>query len=425
MSGTPTLPAASGGSSSDHEPRGEGGSGPAEALDVLEPSAIHRPGHGPTGEAGPAPGPLAEPHQAPPPAPPPKPLVFSIGQIAGLSPRRKRRDGGEVPGADVDLIDGLDLPTWDVVAGWLQASTSVSTRQTRLQVMAAFLRWLRTLTPPVPLLKVTEDHLVAYREAAASGALTVGVRKPGEPLGPATVAKQRHNLSSFFGYARRRRVIAYNPAADVDVPPVSTEGSTRAFTPVQHRQLRAGVAELAATGRLAQAAAIALLDDVGGRVGMLAGLRAGDIRTVTESDGSRHTVVRFRNKGGEYVQLPIPGADTIALLQRLRQGRHAGDLLFTRSDGRPIDRWWVTAALKAAAAAGQMPTEEGEKAHPHRIRATVITELLDGGAPPEQVQEAAQHKSISTTFRYKDRNKRLSGHVLYRGTRDSQATGDE
>ncbi|MFF4197901.1 tyrosine-type recombinase/integrase [Nonomuraea sp. NPDC001831] len=409
MSGTPILPA---------------GSGPAEAQDVLEPTAVHRPGHNPSSESAPAPGPLAEAHQAPAPAPPPEPLVFSIGAIAGLSPRRERGDRGEVPGADVDLIDGLDRPTWNVVAGWLQHSTSVSTRHTRLQVLAAFLRWLRTLTPPVALLDVTEDHLIAYRDAAATGALTVGVRKPGKALGPATVAKQRHNLSSFYGYARRRKVIAYNPTADVDAPPVSTEGSTRAFTPVQHRHMRAGVAKLAATGQLAQAAAIALLDDVGGRVGLLAGLTVGDIRTVTESDGSRHTVVRFRNKGGKYAQLPIPDADTIAMLQQLRQGKHADDLLFTREDGWPIDRWWVTAALKAAAAAGQMPTEEGEKAHPHRIRATVITELLDGGAPPEQVQQAVQHKSISTTFRYKGRNKRLSGHVLYRGTRDSEATGD-
>ncbi|MGW4412736.1 hypothetical protein ACWEJ6_52740 [Nonomuraea sp. NPDC004702] len=50
------------------------------------------------------------------------------------------------------------------MAGWLQHSTSVSTRQTRLQVLAAFLRWLGTLTPPVALLEVTEDHLIAYRD---------------------------------------------------------------------------------------------------------------------------------------------------------------------------------------------------------------------------------------------------------------------
>ncbi|NUP22305.1 MAG: hypothetical protein HOZ81_40835 [Streptomyces sp.] len=199
MSGTPILPAGPG-DPSPYPSSGSGsGYGRAGAQDVLEPTAVHRPGHNPAGDTGPAPGPLAEAHQAPPPSPPPEPLVFSIGKIAGLSPRRERGDGGEVPGADVDLLDGLDRPSWNVVAGWLQNSTSVSTQQTRLQVLAAFLRWLRTLTPPVALLKVTEDHLIAYREAAATGALTVGVRKPGKALGPATVNKQRHNLSSFYG----------------------------------------------------------------------------------------------------------------------------------------------------------------------------------------------------------------------------------
>lgn len=43
--------------------------------------------------------------------PPPRPLVDSVGDIAGLRPRRHAHDGGEVPSADVDLIDDYRVPT--------------------------------------------------------------------------------------------------------------------------------------------------------------------------------------------------------------------------------------------------------------------------------------------------------------------------
>jgi site-specific recombinase XerD len=56
------------------------------------------------------------------------------------------------------------------------------------------------------------------------------------------------------------------------------------------------------------------------------------------------------------------------------------------------------------------------------LRATTITELLDAGARPEEVQAAAQHASIETTFRYKGRNKSLIGHVLYRRQEGSESS---
>ena len=376
--------------------------------DLLLPSAIIRPGEPPRSETA-----SEHPIAARPDAALPAPLVSSIGDIAGLRPKRGRRDGGEVPGADVDLVDALDRRTWNVVAAWLQDSPLASTRQTRLQVLTAFLRWLETLNPAVQLLEVTEDHLIAYRDAAGNGLLTVGVRTPGKPLQPRTVAKMRNNMSSFFSYARRRKVVTNNPAADVRPPRVSTEGSTRALPAPAHRQVRQGIFALREQGRLTEAAAVALLDDLGARVSALPALTVNDVRAVTEADGSRHTIVKFINKGGKVVQLPIRES-TRDLLQPLRDGRPGTALLLTRDDDEPIDRWWVSAALTAAAKAGGMPHEEAEALHPHMLRATTITELLDDGAPPEEVQAVAQHASIETTFRYKQRNKSLIDHVLYR-----------
>ncbi|GAA3840732.1 hypothetical protein GCM10022226_74090 [Sphaerisporangium flaviroseum] len=411
----------------DLDPAAEHGSPRAAAAAmpdtfVLAPSAVYRPGQlpgGPAGAGATSSGSSAGTgHERVPAArvaaAPPAPLVVSVGDIAGLRPRRYRDDGGEVPGPDVDLVDALDRDTFGVVAAWLRDSNSAATRQTRLQVLAAFLRWLDTLTPPVPLLAVTEDHLIAYRDAAATGRLTVGVRTPGKILSPATVAKQRNNLSSFFIYARRRKVLTHNPAADVIAPKVPRGGRTQALTRQERLHLRAGLQTLAEQGRLVEAAVIALLDDIAGRVGLLTGLTVGDIDTRTDINDRRHTVVTFRNKGGEYVHLPIADPLTRHLLNQLCKGRPATALLFTQHDGRPVDRWWASAALTAAAIAGGIPKQRAEQLHPHMLRATAITELLEDGAPAEQVRDAAQHASIDTTLDYRGRRTDLADHVLYR-----------
>ncbi|WP_248966358.1 tyrosine-type recombinase/integrase [Sphaerisporangium perillae] len=340
---------------------------------------------------------------------PPAPRVFSVGDIAGLRPRRRRGDGGEVPGPDVDLVDSLDRDTFGVVAAWLRDKPSAATRQTRLQVLAAFLRWLDTLE--LPLLQVTEDELLAYRDAAATGTLTVGVRTPGKPLGPATVAKQRNILSSFYDYARRRKVLTHNPALDVRPPAVSRDGTTEALTVAEQYQVRAGIITLA-DERPVAAAAVALLAGIGTRIGALPALTVGDIRTAREADGSRHTTVAFRNKGGKTERLPVPSL-AAELLQALRAHRPAIALLFAREDGRPVDRWWVSTAITQAAIAGGIPKERARALHPHMLRATVLTQLLEEGVPADRVKDIAMHTSVDTTLRYDRRRTSLTRHPLY------------
>ncbi|WP_336209577.1 hypothetical protein [Nonomuraea sp. LPB2021202275-12-8] len=144
---------------------------PDEQLDVPIPTAGWQPGTSPQGPStatlagsgghvgrqggGGAVGAFGQ--QAEPPLPPPAPLVDLVGDIAGLRPRRRRRDGGEVPGADVDLIDELprndDEPipgqraSWPTVAAWLRAGKSAATRRDRLADLAKFVRWWARTAP--------------------------------------------------------------------------------------------------------------------------------------------------------------------------------------------------------------------------------------------------------------------------------------
>ncbi|GAA5772009.1 hypothetical protein Aros01_08552 [Streptosporangium roseum] len=61
-------------------------------MTEIIPTAVIRPAASPVSTASSAGGTLA----------PPAPMAATVGDIAGLSPRRARGDGGEVPGTDAD-----------------------------------------------------------------------------------------------------------------------------------------------------------------------------------------------------------------------------------------------------------------------------------------------------------------------------------
>ncbi|MGR6918567.1 hypothetical protein ACU635_30330 [[Actinomadura] parvosata] len=296
--------------------------------------------------------------------------VLSVGRIGGLRPRRRPGDGGEASGADVDLVDALPPATRRTVAAWLLERQSAATRQARLQVLAAFVRWLRSVDPAIELLAVTGAHLDAYCDAARAGKLTVGVRNPGRPLSRTTVSRKRAVLSSFYTFAWRSGVVRHDHAAVVPRPAPPRDPAV--LGRADRRLLREGVARLAEEGRAAEAAAVALLDATGAPVSALAGLTVQDLRAVTAGGPA---VVTVHDGRGDLVAFPVP-PPARALLRALSAARTPGEPLLRRPDGRPVDVQWVTAALTAAALAGGVPRERAELLDPHMMRATTVTELM-------------------------------------------------
>ncbi|TDD37505.1 hypothetical protein E1286_37180 [Nonomuraea terrae] len=334
----------------------------------------------------------------------PDPMVRTVGDIVGLSPRRTKGDGGEVPGADVDTVDALPEREWSTVAAWLKAGKTVSTRRARLADVAAFCRWLDTELPGVGLLAVSEDHLNHYRDQLGTGQARAGVARPGKALSAATVARRLSSLSSLYAYAIRRRMLATNPAEPVDRPEVSTVGTTPARTVTEQTALVDG-AEAIAAEHPVDAAAVALLAVCALRVGELVALTIGQVR-----DDAGHCVIVFRRKGGTVDRVPVPPR-VCALLDPLREGRAADALLFTRQDGRPFDRWRMTTALRRAATAAGV---DAKGLTPHTARATAATALLDAKVPLADVQELLGHASPVTTKRYDRGRRKLDGHAAYR-----------
>lgn len=286
------------------------------------------------------------------------PAPASVGHIAGLKPRLRPRDGGDVPGADVALVDELDPLTRHVVTAWLRDNASAALRQTRLRVLASFLRWLYTAEPALELLAATEAQLDAYCYAA----LTTGVRTPGKPLAGATVVRRRAVLASFYAFACRYGAI--RPRRDVTGTPPPT--------PAERRLLRTGVTRLADDGRWAEALAVALLEATGTSVEALAALTAHDVHPLA-GDG-RPTLITLRGGRDDIVAFPV-SPEVCRLLRVLCGSRAAGEPLISRGDGRCVDVEWIGAALTDAALAAGLRRQRAELLRPHLMRAITVSEL--------------------------------------------------
>ncbi|MFK4039931.1 hypothetical protein ACI2LC_29380 [Nonomuraea wenchangensis] len=297
----------------------------------------------------------------------------SVGEIPGLRPRRRPKDGGEVPGADVDLVDALDPLARRTVSAWLCDKPSAAARQVALQVVASFLRWLQVAEPGVELLAVTGAHLEAFCEAARTGGVP---RSPGRPLTSKTVSRKRAALMSFYAYAWRCGVVRHNQVAGATPATPARSGNGHAVTPEERRLLREGVARLAADGRTTEAAAVALLELTGAAVEALAGLTRQDVRTVPDGTAGQPAVVTV-NHGRDDVAAFLVTPLARPLLRVLCASRPAGEPLIRRPDGRALDTAWLGTALTAAARAGGVPEHRARLLTPAMLRATNVTDLLN------------------------------------------------
>jgi integrase/recombinase XerC len=126
-----------------------------------------------------------------------------------------------------------------------------------------------------------------------------------------------------------------------------------------------------------------------------------DVRDVDLTRGE----VRVQGKGGKERVVPLPAAARKALGAWLAPRRRPGVLgepLFValrarrgeaprRLDARDVRRRLARRALAAGLA---------DRVHPHRLRHSYATHLLDMGADLRAIQELLGHASLSTTQKY-------------------------
>jgi integrase/recombinase XerD len=215
----------------------------------------------------------------------------------------------------------------------------------------------------------------------------------GQGLAPATIARRGAAIRSFFRHATLLGRVQENPAAALELP---------RRRPQLPRTLSAGEAERlleAAAGTTPRAmrdrALAELLYGAGLRVSEAVGLERGGV----DLD---HRVVRAIGKGDRERVVPIGRAAADALRRYLAHGRPHLDRrhrpeLFLNAQGGPLTRAGAFLILRRMAEKAGL---EPERVHPHLLRHSFATHLLEGGADLRSVQEMLGHADLSTTELY-------------------------
>ncbi len=133
---------------------------------------------------------------------------------------------------------------------------------------------------------------------------------------------------------------------------------------------------------------------------------AADITGLGEEHG--HRVLRVCGQGTKVVLIPLPPAVGRAI-DRAVGIRTRGPILLNNRGAR-MDRHVATRRLRRLAeTAGVRITSP----HPHMLRHTFVTTMLDAGVDLRDVQIAARHADPRTTMRYNRARKNLDRHPNY------------
>jgi integrase/recombinase XerC len=214
----------------------------------------------------------------------------------------------------------------------------------------------------------------------------------------ASLGRKLAALRAFFRFLVREGVLGADPSAGIPAPrakqrlprPLAVDDCQVLMSPAEKDD---GASEVR------DAAMAELLYGAGLRVGELVAL---DVRDVDLTRGE----VRVMGKGGKERVVPLPAAARAALSAwlepRRRRAGVLGEPLFValrarrgeaprRLDARDVRRRLAQRARAAGLA---------DRVHPHRLRHSYATHLLDMGADLRAIQELLGHASLSTTQKY-------------------------
>ena len=249
---------------------------------------------------------------------------------------------------------------------------------------ACWATWQRIEPPDV-------THKLLRRYAAALTSSYDGGAE--QRAAPATVARKLAALRVFFGTLREHGEISANPA-DLLAAPKRSQELPDVFTPDQVSKL---------LDRIPASTPLELRDRALLEIAYSSGLRAEELVSLDvpsiDFDGEQ---LRVEGKGSKTRIVPVGEPALAALaryLERARAALASGDdeaALFLSKSGRRLSTSDIRRRLRVwsrhAAVQGGM--------HPHALRHSFATHLLEGGADLRSIQELLGHASISTTQIY-------------------------
>lgn len=208
----------------------------------------------------------------------------------------------------------------------------------------------------------------------------------------ATLARKIYAVRSFYSFQVRRGAMVHNPfdgirtpKQDKHIPRILTENEMQVFLDALPEDDFL---------RLRNKAVFELLYATGLRVSELTGLRCDDILLPDR-------LLRVMGKGKKERIVPFhePAAELLTrYFQRLRcEFPACGNLVFVNCRGGPLTARSIERSLRQVyreLAGGQ------RRVHPHLLRHSFATHLLQRGANLRAIQELLGHSSLATTEKY-------------------------
>jgi len=291
--------------------------------------------------------------------------------------------------------DGLDRAlaehaTWLTVERGLRPNTLTAYRRD-LGRYVAFLR-SRGISSPEQVDAAAVRAYLARRAAPDD---------EGRAPAPATVARALVSMRSLHQFLVDEGMVGHDPTDDVRAPRVA-KGIPKALSEDDVLALLGSV-EGRAPRAIRDRTMLEVLYASGMRISEMVGLDRADVDLEA-------SLVRVLGKGAKERIVPIGRPARAAIEDYLRSARPAlersgpgpagargaGDALFLNARGGRLTRQGCWSVVRTAGERAGL----GDQVHPHVLRHSCATHLLDHGADIRVVQEVLGHASVSTTQVY-------------------------
>lgn len=265
--------------------------------------------------------------------------------------------------------------------------SSARTSETYGRALAELRAWLEAEGLPLDASRLSVAMLRAFLASLFEGNSS------------ATLARKIATFRAFYRFLVRRGHAPKNPAAALRIPKVRRTLPRFLSVDEAFRVVEAPASDQGRDERLKIRDAAILEVLYGG------GLRVSEVASLLlESVDREARVMRVHGKGSKERLVPFgaPAAEALAAYHEVRPrlrgkgGVQHADALFLGQRGTALSARQVQNIVQRYGALG---TGRGDL-HPHALRHTCATHLLDAGADLRSIQELLGHASLSTTQRY-------------------------
>ncbi|HKN57135.1 MAG TPA: tyrosine-type recombinase/integrase [Amycolatopsis sp.] len=222
----------------------------------------------------------------------------------------------------------------------------------------------------------------------------------GEKYERTTHSKYISVVCLFYKFCLIDGRIDIDPAVQVRRIPWPTDSPTLGLT---HLQFEAMLHAAKESDNPSDGALVVMLGMLG-----LRSFEAGKALIEDLGEEHGHRVLSVLGKGDKKVLIPLPPA-VARMIDRAVGERMSGPIVVNQI-GNAMDGQAQARALKRIAKLGGVKTT---RMHPHMLRHTFVTTMLDAGVDIRDVQIAARHADPRTTTRYDRARENLDRHGNY------------